>query len=78
MEMSSWDNENQSSTRIFSCVHTFNLYSRLIAIYDVELKFEWSGKASDGTEVEGKLQVPEVSHEITLDRLHDYVVRPIS
>ena len=30
--------------------------------------------ASDGTEVNGKLRIPEVSHEITLDGLSDYVV----
>jgi len=46
--------------------------SKLIAIYDVHLKLSWSGKAKDGFEVEGKLDVPEVSHEITLDKLHDY------
>lgn len=35
---------------------------------------EWSGTASDGTEVKGKVTIPEVSHEITLDGLSDYVV----
>ena len=36
---------------------------------------DWSGTASDGTAVEGKLTIPEVSHEITLDGTSDYVVR---
>ena len=35
---------------------------------------EWKGKASDGTEVNGKVTVPEVSHEITVDGLSDYQV----
>jgi len=46
--------------------------SKLIAIYDIHIKLTWSGKAKDGTEVEGKLDIPEVSHEITLDKLNDY------
>ena len=36
---------------------------------------DWSGTASDGTAVEGKLTIPEVSHEITLDGTSNYVVR---
>lgn len=47
---------------------------RLITIYDCKIDLKWKGKASDGTEVEGKLTIPEVSHEITLDGLSDYVV----
>ncbi|KAI6045615.1 activator of Hsp90 ATPase [Pisolithus marmoratus] len=46
--------------------------SKLIAIYDCKVQLEWSGTASDGTSVKGKLTIPEVSHEITLDRLSDY------
>jgi len=46
--------------------------SKLIAIYDVHIKLSWSGKAKDGSDVDGKLDIPEVSHEITLDKLHDY------
>ena len=34
---------------------------------------QWTGKASDGTEVAGKVVVPEVSHEVTVDHLSDYV-----
>lgn len=34
---------------------------------------QWTGKASDGTEVTGKVVVPEVSHEVTVDHLSDYV-----
>ena len=48
---------------------------RLITIYDVKIELKWSGKASDGTEVNGKLVIPEVSHEVTLDGLSEYEVR---
>lgn len=47
--------------------------SKLITIYDCKVQLEWSGTASDGTEVKGKLTIPEVSHEITVDRSSDYV-----
>ncbi|KAI0784410.1 activator of Hsp90 ATPase [Abortiporus biennis] len=47
--------------------------SKLITIYDCKVELKWSGKASDGTEVEGTLSIPEVSHEVTLDGLSDYV-----
>jgi hypothetical protein len=40
----------------------------------VKLELKWRGTASDGTEVEGKLTIPEVSHEITLDQSHGYEV----
>lgn len=46
--------------------------SKLIAIYDIHIKLSWSGRASDGCDVDGKLDIPEVSHEITLDKLNDY------
>lgn len=45
---------------------------RLITIYDCKISVEWTGTASDGTEVTGKVTIPEVSHEITVDRLSDY------
>ena len=48
---------------------------RLITIYDCKVVLNWTGTASDGTAVEGKLTIPEVSHEITLDGTSDYVVR---
>lgn len=48
---------------------------RLITIYDCKVELQWAGTASDGSEVKGKLIIPEVSHEITLDGLSDYVVR---
>ncbi|KAH9832879.1 activator of Hsp90 ATPase [Rhodofomes roseus] len=47
--------------------------SKLITIYDCKVELQWAGTASDGSEVTGKLTVPEVSHEITLDGLSDYV-----
>ncbi|TCD68461.1 hypothetical protein EIP91_010747 [Steccherinum ochraceum] len=47
--------------------------SKLITIYDCKVELKWKGTASDGTAVEGKLTIPEVSHEITLDGLSDYV-----
>ncbi|KAL4077224.1 activator of Hsp90 ATPase [Scleroderma yunnanense] len=46
--------------------------SKLITIYDCKVQLEWSGTASDGTNVKGKLTIPEVSHEVTLDRSSDY------
>jgi activator of HSP90 ATPase len=50
------------------------IIARLITIYDCNMMLEWAGVASDGTEVQGTLSIPEVSHEITLDRLSDYQV----
>ncbi|KAJ7244137.1 activator of Hsp90 ATPase [Mycena haematopus] len=47
--------------------------SKLITIFDCKVVCDWSGTASDGTEVKGTLTIPEVSHEITLDGLSDYV-----
>ncbi|KAF7793288.1 hypothetical protein EIP86_004399 [Pleurotus ostreatoroseus] len=47
--------------------------SKLITIYDCKVELKWKGKAADGTEVTGKLSIPEVSHEITLDGLSEYV-----
>ncbi|KZT34712.1 hypothetical protein SISSUDRAFT_1052399 [Sistotremastrum suecicum HHB10207 ss-3] len=47
--------------------------SKLITIYDCKVVLEWVGTASDGSEVKGTLTIPEVSHEITLDGLSDYV-----
>ncbi|EMD38236.1 hypothetical protein CERSUDRAFT_82487 [Gelatoporia subvermispora B] len=46
--------------------------SKLITIYDCKVELDWTGTASDGTEVSGKLTIPEVSHEITLDKTSDY------
>ncbi|KAA1469215.1 activator of Hsp90 ATPase [Dentipellis sp. KUC8613] len=46
--------------------------SKLITIYDCKVVLQWSGTAADGSEVVGRLVVPEVSHEITLDGLSDY------
>ncbi|KAJ7794314.1 activator of Hsp90 ATPase [Mycena olivaceomarginata] len=47
--------------------------SKLITIFDCKVVCNWSGTASDGTEVKGTVTIPEVSHEITLDGLSDYV-----
>ncbi|KAF9469372.1 activator of Hsp90 ATPase [Collybia nuda] len=47
--------------------------SKLITIYDCKMSLKWSGTASDGTEVNGSIKIPEVSHEITLDGLSEYV-----
>ncbi|KAI0273493.1 activator of Hsp90 ATPase [Gloeopeniophorella convolvens] len=47
--------------------------SKLITIYDCKVVLNWKGTATDGTEATGKLTIPEVSHEITLDGLSDYV-----
>jgi activator of HSP90 ATPase len=47
---------------------------RLITIYEVRIEMKWEGTASDGTQVQGKVTVPEVSHEITVDGLSNYEV----
>jgi activator of HSP90 ATPase len=46
---------------------------RLISIYDCKVILHWKGRTADGTEATGKLTIPEVSHEVTLDRISDYV-----
>ena len=58
-----------ASTMRLTCVTC-----RLITIYDCKVVLRWQGTAADGTEAEGKLTVPEVSHEITLDGISDYAV----
>lgn len=55
--------------------HIRLLPSRLITIFDVKIELKWSGKTPDGTEADGKLVIPEVSHEATLDGLSEYTVR---
>lgn len=47
--------------------------SKLITIYDCRVSLDWSGTASDGTEVSGSLTIPEVSHENSVDGLSEYV-----
>jgi len=47
--------------------------SKLITIYDCKVVLQWKATTADGTEANGKLTIPEVSHEITLDGLSDYV-----
>jgi activator of HSP90 ATPase len=49
--------------------------SKLITIYDTKISLSWIGTASDGTEVNGSLTIPEVSHETTLDGSSDYTYR---
>ncbi|EKM55032.1 uncharacterized protein PHACADRAFT_255354 [Phanerochaete carnosa HHB-10118-sp] len=46
--------------------------SKLLTIYDCKVELKWTGKTADGTEVLGKLTIPEVSHEITLDGISEY------
>jgi activator of HSP90 ATPase len=52
-------------------------YVRLITIFDCKVELEWTGTTSDGNDVKGKLTIPEVSHEITVDGLSDYQVCPL-
>ena len=59
----------EASTTRLTCVTC-----RLITIYDCKVVLRWKGTAADGTEAEGKLTIPEISHEITLDGLSDYTV----
>ncbi len=47
---------------------------RLITIYDCKVVLQWKGATPDGTEAKGELTIPEVSHDITLDGISDYVV----
>ncbi|KAH7889508.1 activator of Hsp90 ATPase [Phlebopus sp. FC_14] len=47
--------------------------SKLITIYDCKIQLDWTGTASDGTQVTGKVTIPEVSHETTLDGSSEYV-----
>ncbi|KAI9508450.1 activator of Hsp90 ATPase [Russula earlei] len=47
--------------------------SKLITIYDCKVVLHWKARTADGTEADGKLTIPEISHEITLDRISDYV-----
>ena len=73
----------QSRGRIFTFVKAWTALTtwltcttcRLITIYDCKVVLQWKSTTPDGTEVKGKLTIPEVSHEITLDGLSDYVVR---
>jgi len=46
--------------------------SKLITIFDCNIQLKWAGTASDGTSVTGTLNIPEVSHETTVDGLSDY------
>ncbi|WVR07138.1 hypothetical protein IAU60_004179 [Kwoniella sp. DSM 27419] len=45
---------------------------KILTIYDLEVEAKWTGKAKDGSDVNGTLKVPEVSHE-AIDGLSDYV-----
>ncbi|KAG8687499.1 hypothetical protein FRC11_007117 [Ceratobasidium sp. 423] len=46
--------------------------SKLITIYDCKVVLAWSGEDKDGNTAEGKLTIPEVSHEQS-DGLSDYI-----
>ena len=50
---------------------------RLITIYDCKIVLKWAGTASDGTEVDGNLTIPEVSHENTVDATSHLVVSSV-
>ncbi|RUP47416.1 LOW QUALITY PROTEIN: activator of Hsp90 ATPase [Jimgerdemannia flammicorona] len=43
---------------------------KIITIFDVQMTINWSGSTSDGTEVKGKIQIPEVAHDTNIN---DYV-----
>lgn len=58
----------------YSCLTRLIIGTRLITIYDCRVTLDWSGTASDGTEVSGSLTIPEVSHENSVDGLSEYVV----
>jgi len=46
--------------------------SKLITIFDCKVSLRWEGKTSEGTEVQGLLTIPEVSHEIVCDNLSNF------
>ncbi|KIY70395.1 hypothetical protein CYLTODRAFT_419751 [Cylindrobasidium torrendii FP15055 ss-10] len=46
--------------------------SKLITIFDLRLTVHWTGTASDGSEVKGRVDIPEVSHENTCDSPEKY------
>lgn len=47
--------------------------SKLITIFDCNIRMKWVGTNSDGTEVNGTVTIPEVSHEIVCDKLSEFV-----
>ncbi|KAJ2930691.1 hypothetical protein H1R20_g6402, partial [Candolleomyces eurysporus] len=47
--------------------------SKLLTIFDCDVRMRWSGTTSTGDEVKGTLSIPEVSHEIICDGLSDFV-----
>ncbi|KAJ2916948.1 hypothetical protein MD484_g3450, partial [Candolleomyces efflorescens] len=47
--------------------------SKLLTIFDCDVRMRWSGTTSSGSEVKGTLSIPEVSHEIICDGLSDFV-----
>lgn len=51
---------------------------RLITIFDCKIILAWNGTASDGSEVAGTVIIPEVSHEITVDKLSEYQVSKVA
>ncbi|KAF9014868.1 hypothetical protein BDZ89DRAFT_962521 [Hymenopellis radicata] len=46
--------------------------SKLITIFDCRFAINWEGTASDGSEVKGRIDIPEVSHENTVDEQEPY------
>ncbi|KAF6763730.1 chaperone activator [Ephemerocybe angulata] len=47
--------------------------SKLLTIFDCDVRLEWIGTTSSGEEVKGSLHIPEVSHEIICDGLSEFV-----
>ncbi|TFK30275.1 hypothetical protein FA15DRAFT_663667 [Coprinopsis marcescibilis] len=46
--------------------------SKLLTIFDCHVIANWVGTTSSGSQVEGSLEIPEVSHEIICDGLSDF------
>ncbi|KAF9261187.1 hypothetical protein L218DRAFT_870561 [Marasmius fiardii PR-910] len=46
--------------------------SKLITIYDCKITVAFEGTTSDGSAVQGTIHIPEVSHEVTVDKTSDY------
>ncbi len=83
METSSSDSASPSKSVMFDvycdtvCLMMIFAF-RLLTIYDCRVVLKWSGKTAEGEDVAGRLTIPEVSHEITLDGLSEYVVRALA
>ncbi|RUS21410.1 activator of Hsp90 ATPase [Endogone sp. FLAS-F59071] len=62
--------QTDSVTEVTGDVDLNQRKGKIITIFDVQMTINWSGLAADGTEVKGKIQIPEIAHDTEID---DYV-----